>query len=349
MPPPNILIVRFSSIGDLLLTTPLLRAIRTRHPDGRITFVVREDMADTLRNNPRINRLIAWKRESSLRALAGELAREPWTHRLDLHGSLRSRALRLLVGGRWSGYPKHRLRRSLLVATHRRRGGNLGPVAERYFAAAAALEVTPDGGRAEFFISDDARAAAEAFLTRHRLGVDRDLIAFAPGAAHFTKRWPVRHWLALAHRIGAQRDIVVLGGPRDRDVATAIVAAANGRAASAAGEFSLDGSAALIARAAELVAGDTGLLHLATAVGTPVIGLYGPTVEEFGFFPYHAKARAVQLDLGCRPCSSQGGTVCPLGHHHCLQQLTSEMVVDALAFGGIRASVPPVDRPATNA
>ncbi|HEY4099415.1 MAG TPA: glycosyltransferase family 9 protein [Gemmatimonadales bacterium] len=349
MPPPNILIVRFSSIGDLLLTTPLLRAIRARHPDGRITFVVREDMADTLRNNPRIDRLIAWNRESSLRALAGELAREPWTHRLDLHGSLRSRALRLLVGGRWSGYPKHRLRRSMLVATHRRRGGNLGPVAERYFAAATSLEVTPDGGPAEFFISDDARGAADAFLTRHRLGVDRDLIALAPGAAHFTKRWPARHWLSLAHRIGARRDIVVLGGPRDRDIATAIVAAANGRAASAAGEFSLDGSAALIARSAELVAGDTGLLHLATAVGTPVVGLYGPTVEEFGFFPYHAAARAVQLDLACRPCSSQGGTVCPLGHHHCLQQLTSEMVVEALAFGGSRASVPPRDLPAADA
>ncbi|MGH7594477.1 MAG: glycosyltransferase family 9 protein, partial [Gemmatimonadales bacterium] len=194
--PPNILVVRFSSIGDLILTTPLLRAIRVRHPQARITFVVREDMADTLRNNPHVDELIDWRRGSSLPALARRLRAQRWTHRLDLHNSLRSHLLRRLLGGRWTSYPKHRLRRQLLIATHGKRGGRLGHVAERYFAAARDLDVTPDGRPAEFFTTPAADAEAAAFLAQRSLGRARPVIAIAPGAAHFTKRWPPHHWLA---------------------------------------------------------------------------------------------------------------------------------------------------------
>jgi heptosyltransferase-2 len=328
---PNILVVRFSSIGDLILTTPLLRSIRERHPEARITFVVREDMADVLRHNPRIDELIAWPRGASLLELARRLRAERWTHRLDLHGSLRSRLLRGMVGGRWTSYPKHRIRRNLLIMTHGARGGPLGHIAERYFAAARQLDVTPDGRAPEFFTSPAAETAAAAFLAGHGLGRGRPLVALAPGAAHFTKRWPPEHWMALARQLSTTHDIVVVGGAAERAVGDEMVAAAGERAASAAGEVSLDGTAALLRHAVALVAGDTGVLHLATAVGTPVIGLYGPTIEAFGFFPYASTAITLQHDLGCRPCSSQGGPVCPLGHHHCLVKLMPEEVLAAVA------------------
>ena len=97
MPAPQILLVRFSSIGDLLLTTPLIRALRTRHPTARLTMVVREDMAETLRHNPRLTELVTWKRGSPLGDLAATLRQTDWSHRLDLHGSLRTLALRQLV------------------------------------------------------------------------------------------------------------------------------------------------------------------------------------------------------------------------------------------------------------
>jgi lipopolysaccharide heptosyltransferase II len=350
--PRNVLIVRFSSIGDLLLTTPLLRAIRTRHPDSRITFVVREDLAETLRRNPHIAELVTWQRDSSLRALARTLRTQQWTDRLDLHCSLRSYALRRLVGGSWRGYPKYRVRRQLLIATHGKRGGMLGHVAERYFAAARDLDVTPDGKPTEYFTSEQAEAQAEAFLRQHRLGQDRPLIALAPGAAHFTKRWPQRHWVALAQRLAATHDVIVLGGKADERHAGAIADAAGTAGANAAGLFSLDGGAAILKRASRLVSGDTGLLHLATAVGTPVIGLYGPTVEAFGFFPYHASAVTLQHDLDCRPCSSQGGARCPLGHHNCLVQMMPDEVLEVAsresevgkAAGGHPGAMP-VSRP----
>lgn len=332
---PAILLVRFSSIGDILLTTPLLRALRARHPAARITMVVRDDLADTVRHNPRLSELVSWPRGGSLRTLAAELRATEWTHRLDLHGSLRSRLLRHLVGGRWSGYPKHRWQRTLLIQTGRRLGGALGPVAERYFAAAEGLDVAPDGGPPEFFTTQDAERDAEAFLREAGLGTTRPLIALAPGAAHWTKRWPATHWEALVLRLRGSNDLVVLGGAGDHALGEQLAAVGGARLANAAGRFSLVGTAALLKRARALVAGDTGVLHLATAVATPVVGLYGPGVVELGFFPYHAKARVLERALACRPCSAHGGPRCPLGHHRCLQEILPEEVAQALA-GPIR-------------
>lgn len=328
---PAILLVRFSSIGDLLLTTPLLRALRARHPGARISFVVREDMAETLLHNPRLTELIPWRRGSSLTELAHQLRATPWTHRLDLHGSLRSHALRRLVGGHWASFSKHRIRRALLVRSGATRGGDLGPVAERYFAAAAGLDVRPDGGPAEFFTTREAEREADAFLAEQQLGTTRTLLAVAPGAAHFTKRWPPDRWAALVRRLRSSADVVILGGPGDRELATMIAEAGGPTVANAAGRFSLTGTAALLKRSRALISCDTGVLHLATAVGTPVVGLYGPTVEQFGFFPYQARATVVERALSCRPCSSHGGPTCPLGHHRCMTEILPEDVAAAVA------------------
>lgn len=329
--PPNVLFVRFSSIGDLILTTPLLRAIRARHPGARLTFVVREDMADTLRHNPRLDELITWRHGTPLGPLAEQLRAIPWTHRLDLHQSLRSLRLRAMVGGAWHSYPKHRLRRTLLIATRRRLGQPIAPIAERYFAAARDLDVTPDGHAAEFFIAADADREAASFLADAGLGLRRRLVALVPGAARATKRWPEEHWHALVAKLAPTCDSVILGGPAERHLGERLARTGGPAVASAAGRFSLLVSAALLKRADVAVAGDTGLLHLATAVGTPVVGLYGPGVVELGFFPYQAAASVLQQDLSCRPCSAHGSDRCPLGHHRCLRDTPPDAVVNALA------------------
>lgn len=329
-PQPDILIVRFSSVGDVILTTPLLRAIRLRHPGARITVVVREDLADILRHNPRVDRLITWKRGTSLAPLVRELRARAWTHRIDLQGSLRSFLLRLRAGGRWRGHPKHRLRRAILIASRRRFGGALGPVAERYFAAAVDLDVQPDGGACEFFTSAEAEREAAEFLDSHRLGRDRNLIALAPGAAHATKRWPESHWQALVLRLRGHADLLILGGPDEVELGDRLAAAGGPGVANAAGRFSLLGSAALLRRARVLAGGDTGVTHMATAIGTPVVALYGPGVEELGFFPYRAAATVLQRDLRCRPCSAHGRAACPLGHHRCMRDILPEHFAEAL-------------------
>ena len=328
---PNILLVRFSAIGDILLTTPLIRALRARHPAAKITYVTRSAFVPLLAHNPHLTEVIGWEPGTPIGALADRLKNAAFTHRLDLHGSLRSRLLRWRVGGKWTGYPKHRVPRAVLIRTKRDIYPDALPVAERYFDAAADLDVQPDGGPAQCFLSAASTRDAERFLAASDIGLSRQLIALAPGAAHATKRWPAHHWTELSHRlIGMGNDLVVLGGPEDAGLAERLSPAFRGRGASAAGRFDLAGTAALLRRARALISGDTGVMHLATAVGTPVVALFGPTVERFGFFPYRAKATVVQKDLSCRPCSAHGSAACPLKHHRCLQDLMPEDVLDAL-------------------
>ena len=328
---PNVLAVRFSSIGDVLLITPLLRAIRRRHPEARIAVLTKSAYAPLVADNPNVNDVIALAPGDLLPGVAARIRSAGYTHLLDLHDNLRSRVLRALVPGPWRGYPMYRAARALLIQTKRDRYPARRPVAERYFAAARGLDVLPDGEPPDFFIGPTAERAAAEWLDQARLGATRPLVAVAPGAAHATKRWPVEHWRVLADRIvEAGMDVVVVGGPADGTVAEEVAAGRGERSRNSAGLFDLQTTGAVLRRARALVSGDTGVMHMATGVGTPVVALFGPTVEAFGFFPYTRRAEVLQLDLACRPCSSHGGPRCPLGHHHCLILLTPDVVYEAL-------------------
>lgn len=321
-----LLLVRFSSIGDVLLTTPLVRALRTRHPDAKLVFVTKQAMAPLVADNPHVSRVETLVPGEPLRALARRLAALDPSRGLDLHGSLRSTALRLLVPCSWRGYSKRKLARGVLVSTKIDLYRRSVSVAERYFQAARGLDVRPDGAPPQFFLGEAARGRVARWTAER--GLDgRPLAVLAPGAAHFTKRWPVDQWVALAERLRARGyGIVVVGGPDDRAVAEPLAS----YAASAVGDFDLQDSGALLARARVAISGDTGVMHMATGVGTPVVALFGPTVEQFGFFPYSPKAIVLQRDLDCRPCTTMGGPRCPMGHHRCLKDITSDDVARAV-------------------
>lgn len=328
---PNILVVRFSSIGDILLTTPLLRAIRHTHPSARITFLTKRAYLPLLSHNPHVDRIIGLAPGRSLLSLAAELRGDRYSDLLDLHDNLRSRALRLLVPGRWRGYPKHRMARALLVRAKRNRYRDRRPVAERYFSAARHLQVLPDGRPPDFFVGPEATDEANAWLRSVGLDGAPSLLAIAPGAAHATKRWPAEHWQRLIERMVHEgHRVAIAGGPDDASLAQQLAAPFPGQVASAAGTFGLQVTGALLKRARALVSGDTGVMHMASAVGTPVVALFGPTVEAFGFFPYTSQASVVELPLPCRPCSTQGGPRCPLGHHRCMVDMEPAAVQGAL-------------------
>ncbi|MGB7212902.1 MAG: lipopolysaccharide heptosyltransferase II [Gemmatimonadales bacterium] len=326
---PRILAVRLSSIGDVILVTPLLRAIRARHPDAHLAVLTKRALVPLLQDDPRVNEVLALEPGESLGSIARRLRRERFTHCLDLHGSLRSRALRLLVPGRWRGYGKRAVARWALIHLHRDWYRDQVPTPERYFEAARDLDVHPDGGPPEVFVPATAARTADAWLAERQ--IPRRFVALAPGAAHATKRWPAESWVALATSLAKRGiGIVTVGGPEDRVVAAEVAAAAGAAGANAAGAISLIETAALLQRAAATVAGDTGVMHLATAVATPVVALFGPTVPQFGFAPYTAAATIVQRDLDCRPCSAHGSARCPLGHHDCLRLMEVARVEAAL-------------------
>ena len=322
----RILCVRFSSIGDVLLTTPLVRALHRRHPDAELYFVTKRALAPLLVENPHLDRVIELQPNERITDLARRLRALRATHGLDLHGSLRSTALRWLVPCQWSGYSKRKLARTTLITTKIDIYGKHVPVPERYFEAARALDVQPDGGPPDFFLAPAARAHMSHWLAE--AGLDQQPVAVvAPGAAHATKRWPLRHWQALTdrlHELGY--GVVAVGGPDDRTIAAQLGA----HVVNVAGEFSLQETGACLARAAVAVSGDTGVMHMATGVGTPVVSLFGPTVEPFGFFPYTKRAAVLERDLDCRPCSAMGTERCPLGHHRCLAEVLPDQVAAAV-------------------
>lgn len=321
MPAPTILLVRFSALGDVILATPLVRALRRAHPAADITFVTKARYAPVLARNPHLTRLVTLDPETPLRRIAAALRRTRWDHRLDLHGSLRARALRALVGGRWRSHPRQRVRRALLTRWGIDTFAEVVPAAERYFHAARELAPTPDGDPAEVFTSpdDDARAAA--------LAPAGPYLVLAPGAAHATKRWPPGYWCALARRVLADGWQVV-----------AVGSAAERRLLDAAGVIDgfglpLGPTAALLREAQLAVANDSGLMHLATAVRTPVVALFGPTTRQLGYFPYRARALVLERALTCRPCSPYGGAHCPRGDHQCMIGITPDEVAAAVATG----------------
>lgn len=331
-PAPDVLVVRFSAIGDILLTTPLLRAIRTRHPAARIAVLTKEQYVPLLSHNPYVNEVLGIAPDEGIRDVARRIHGVRYTHLLDLHGNLRSHALRRLAPGPWRSYAKRRLERALLITVKRDVYGGETPVAERYFEAATALEVEPDGGPPDFFIGEEADGRATERLFELALGEDRPIVAMAPGAAHATKRWPEEYWVDLARRIiptGA--DVAVLGGPDDAELGRRISGLGGGNVASVAGTLGLQETGAVIRRAEVLISGDTGVMHMATGVGTPVVALFGPTARQFGFSPYRSSAGVVELDLPCRPCSAHGSARCPLGHHRCMKQMLPDLVYAALA------------------
>lgn len=324
----SILVVRFSSIGDILLTTPLIRALNRRHPEARLVFATKRAFAPLVTDNPHLAQVVALEPDEPVRHFAARLRAFAPTHGLDLHGSLRSLALRALVGGRWHGYRKRKVSRAWLISTKIDSYEIHTPVAERYFEAARDLDVRPDGGPPEFLLGAGARARAAEWLAAR--GLERARVAaLAPGAAHFTKRWPLAHWAALAERLRAAGYApVIVGGAADRGVAQRLA----DQAPSVAGEFSLQETGALLAASAVVVSGDTGVMHMATAVRVPLVALFGPTVSQFGFFPYAPAAphAVLEVAIDCRPCSAQGGDRCPMGHHRCLVDIQPAQALDAV-------------------
>lgn len=322
----RVLCVRFSSIGDVLLTTPLVRALHRRHPDAELYFVTKRAMAPLVIENPHLTQVVALEPGERMTDLARRIRAIGPTHGLDLHGSLRSAALRLLVPCFWSGYSKRKLARTALIAAKINIYGKHVPVPERYFEAARGLDVQPDGGPPEFFLAPAARERVARWLAERGLD-QKPFAALAPGAAHATKRWPLRHWRDLTERLSQLGyGLVALGGAADRELAAEL----GSTVANAAGEFTLQETGACLARAAVLVSGDSGVMHLATGVGTRVVALFGPTVEPFGFFPYRSRSIVLERDLSCRPCSAMGTERCPLGHHRCLEDVLPDEVAAAV-------------------
>ncbi|HYF39969.1 MAG TPA: lipopolysaccharide heptosyltransferase II [Gemmatimonadales bacterium] len=323
---PNVLVVQTAFLGDVVLTTPLLSVLAERH--GPVDVVTTPAAAPLLEHHPAVSDVVRYDKNGAdrgwrgLRRLGSELRARKYRSVYLPHRSWRSAALALWSGaGERVGFAD-----SPAALTYSKRV--VRPVqsheVERLLSLAQPIDRAAPSVTLGLTPGD--HAAAEQWLAAQ--GVAPGFIALAPGSVWGTKRWPF--YAELASCIEGQ--IVIVGGKEDAGIADSIVRSSAGKAVSAAGVLRLRESAALIRRARILVTNDSAPLHLATAVGTPVLALFGPTVPEFGFGP--RRPGDVTLghgELSCRPCSRHGPQVCPLGHHRCMRDLSVEMVSRAMA------------------
>ncbi len=366
--PSQILMMRLSSVGDVLLATPLVRVVRRTYPGALLRFLVKGPFAGLLEGNPHLDEILTWPAaaapwSSDARRLAARLrARRPlWL--VDIQSTPRSAAFgTLLRPDRTFRWRKDHLRRFLLVhAKVDRYPRPISSVAERYFEAVASLGLRPDGAGLDLALTEKERALADRLLaaategeTAASTGVGGESggwLAVAPGARWATKRWPPESFAAAARAIAVERRwrVVLLGSAEDATAARtvgALLRAAGLDALDLSGRLGLQESAAVLARSALLLTNDSGLMHVAAALGIPAVALFGSTVSQLGFVPYRAPARVVEVDgLPCRPCTHFGRPACPLGHFKCMRELEPESVVRAARelLSGNPVGVQPVE------
>jgi len=331
--PKKILVIRLSSIGDILLTTPLLRILRRRFPKARIDFVIKSRFAELLRHNPHLNELLVLDTETAFEGLQ-ELRRRIRTTGydlvIDIHQNFRSLFLRFgLPGTRIVTHNKMLLRRFLLVHMRLNLFGRIVPIYQRYIRAMAPWGLQDDGAGLEFHVDPQAERQI-ALRLAERPGA-RLLVGLAPGAGFATKRWLAEYYQETARRLirDYNADILLLGNKADREVTGAIAAESGTGVYDWAGTLTLQQSAAALAHCNLLICNDTGLMHLACALKVPVLALFGPTTRELGFFPVGPRAQVIEhTELSCRPCSHMGGPRCPKGHFRCMREILPERVLE---------------------
>jgi heptosyltransferase-2 len=332
--PDKILVMRLSSLGDLILMIPMLRSLGESSPGRQVHLLCKARYAGLFEGSGTVDRVITVER-GDLRELAllrRRLARERYDAIIDAHNVIRSNLLyHSLRAARKLQIHKNEIQKSLLIRGKINSFRRIIPQAEKYAAIALQIGARPNATLAELPIPPGpAQRAAAALWEAH--ADDRPVIAFAPGARWPTKTWPADHFSRLVDLVtaGGWRG-VLLGGTEDTATNAHVARSASPPLLDLTGRLSIMESAAVLKRCAALVTNDSAPLHLAEAVGTPVVAFFGPTVREFGYFPRLQRSRALEVDLGCRPCSRNGARACPYGTKECLTAISPERAFEALA------------------
>jgi heptosyltransferase-2 len=329
----KILVIRLSSLGDLILMIPMLKALRASFRDGEIVLLTKEKHAGLFIGNDFLDRMILVKRGGmrELLRLRSELSRERFDIIIDAHHVIRSNLLfHTLKARKKLQIHKNEVAKILLIRGKTNLHGRIISQSERYASIAQRLGIETNAGNAELTIPDEALAHAQRLLSSDR-HTGKALIAFAPGARWQTKTWPKEHFVRLIAEVSARGYTpVLIGGKEDAASNAEIAKQAPSPPLDLAGTLSIIESAAVLKKCAALVTNDSAPLHLAEAVGTPVVAFFGPTVREFGYFPRLEQSVAVEVKLPCRPCSRNGARTCPYGTKECLTAIPPEEALRAL-------------------
>ena len=316
----KILVIRFSSMGDIIYTTPVVRCLKEQLPGAEIHFLTKPAFKYIYDNNPYTDKLLLLK--PNLSDTIAEIKAEKYDYIIDLHNNLRTAIIKLRTGIKSSTYRKQTIRKWLSLKLNLKL---VPPVhlVDRYLKATAFLGIKNDGLPINYYLKAG-HELSKLLPQSHQ----NKYIAFVIGATHFTKRMPNEKIINICRQINYP--VVLLGGNDVKANGEIIAQALGDKIYNACGITSLDESVYLVSKAEKVVGFDTGLTHIAEAFNRPIASVWGGTAPELlGVQPYHVKdAIVVEIDLPCRPCSKFGLEKCPLGHFKCMNDIPENLVID---------------------
>ncbi len=314
----KILIIRLSSLGDILLTTPFIRTIKILYPQIKIDFVVRKEFEDAIKYNPYISNIISVNRNYDSKKFANNIAKNKYNLIIDLQNNIRSRSLVKKAETKIVRYKKPYINRILLVKFKLNRFKQIIPIPERYANSIKDFKLDEKG--LELFLPDSFERI---------LDTNKKYIGFCPGSQHKTKMWPKEYFEKLGKKLTDKGfTILLLGGKSDKQICKELnqkikdsIDISNDNKLLELGYY--------MKKCEAVICNDSGLMHTALAVNVPVVAIFGSTVKELGFFPYKGKNVVLENNsLSCRPCSHIGLDECPKKHLDCLNKITPQFVLE---------------------
>lgn len=319
------LLIRFSSIGDIVLTTPVIRCLKKQVPDAQVHFLTKDTFRSIIEHNPYIDKLHVLAHSWEL--MIEELKTEGYDYIIDLHHNVKS--LRVKKALRIKSFSFYKLNIEKYIYTSIKI--NILPkvhIVDRYLKTVESFGVRNDGAGLDYFIDPEEETKKGDIPASHLAGY----IACVIGAAHGTKRWPVHKWKEFCEKL--PHPTILLGGKEDAANGNKIASIDTVKIYNACGKFSINESADIVHKSKIVVSNDTGLMHIAAAYKKPIISLWGNTVPSFGMYPYYSTNDRLECDilqvnkLWCRPCSKIGYDKCPLGHFKCMEKIDVDELIN---------------------
>lgn len=321
----KILIVRFSSIGDIVLTSPVIRCIKEQKPESEIHYLTKEKYQDVIKHNPNISKLWLLKRDYS--QLISEMKYEHFDYIIDLHSNLRTSILKRKIKALSFTFDKINFKKWLIVNFKINKLPN-AHIVDRYFETLKHFDISNDQKGLDYYISEPDKVNLSQLPN---FATNSKIIAVAVGATHFTKQIPKEKLIEIIKNIDAK--FVLLGGKEDINKAKAIAGVIPEKCINLCGTLSINQSASVVQQADVVLTSDTGLMHIAAAFKKNIISLWGNTIPEFGMFPYLPGDKSFVFEvkeLRCRPCTKIGFNKCPKKHFKCMNDIDVASVVQKI-------------------
>jgi ADP-heptose:LPS heptosyltransferase len=315
------LIIRFSSIGDIILTTPVVRCLKTQVEEAEVHYLTKKIYSSIIVHNPYVDKVHVF--DDSLHKVIEELKKEEFDYVIDLHHNLRTSIIKTRLNLVSFSFNKLNIEKWLMVNFKVNRLPNVH-IVDRYLQTLHLFDVHNDGKGLEYFIDPIDEVSLVDLPSTHQKGY----IGFVIGAKHTTKKLPGTKIIAIIRKL--QLPVVLLGGKEDNAEASMIQKATGELCYNASGKYNLGQSASLVRQASVIVTHDTGLMHVAAAFKKKIISVWGNTIPEFGMYPYepHPDSQIIEVTgLKCRPCSKIGYKSCPQKHFKCMNMVDEDKVI----------------------